>query len=374
MDQRPPRLASLDVLRGLTIVGMIVVNSASYLHYVSGYAQFAGLEHAAWRGFTLADAVFPAFVFMTGASIPLALAARGAPEQGIGGLDGPTLRRLLVRSGRLFLLGLILSNLYWMATPESVPFRPMGVLQRLALCFLAAAVLYKTLGPRARLILAVAILALYWPLTLLPFPDGATDLLKPGANFVGWFDRLVLGGHVYVPGPLGYDPEGLLSTLPAVAQALLGVAAGEWLMAPQSRNGRGALGLLIAGTACIAGGLVWGLAFPISKELWTSSFVLLSTGVALVLLAGLHQALDVEGRRLPGSGFLTDFGINAIFAYSLHMLASIMLTAHLLKIPYVWATPFVGDRAAALIPVAIFVGLIWMVVAYMRKRGWVVKV
>jgi predicted acyltransferase len=190
-----PRLASLDVLRGLTIVGMIIVNSASYLHYVSGYAIFAPLEHAAWRGFTVADAVFPAFVFMTGVSIPLAMAGRD--------LDGPTLRRLLVRSGRLFLLGLILSNLYWMATPESVLFRPMGVLQRLALAFLAAGVLYKTLGPRARLILAVAILALYWPLTLAPFPDGATDLLKPGANFVGWFDRLVLGAHTYVPGPLG---------------------------------------------------------------------------------------------------------------------------------------------------------------------------
>ena len=368
MDQRPqtdrPRLASLDVLRGLTIVGMIVVNTASYLHYVSGYAQFASLEHANWHGFTVADAVFPAFVFMTGVSIPLAMAG---PD--VRRLDGPTLRRLLVRSGRLFLLGLILSNLYWMATPESVLFRPMGVLQRLALAFLAAGALYKTLGPRVRLITAVAILLLYWPLTLLPFPDGATDLLKPGANFVGWFDRLVLGAHVYVPGPLGYDPEGLLSTLPAIAQALLGVTAGEWLL-----GRRGSRGLLIAGAVMIAGGLVWGLAFPISKELWTSSFVLLSTGIALVLLAGLHQALDLKGWKPPGTGFLTDFGINAIFAYSLHMLASIMLTAHMLKIPYAWATPLVGDKTAALIPVAIFVGLIWMVLAYMRKRGWVVKV
>lgn len=362
------RLASLDVLRGLTIVGMIVVNSASYLYYVSGYAIFAPLEHAAWRGFTIADSVFPAFVFMTGVSTPLALG------QGGDGLDGATLRRLLVRSGRLFLLGLILSNIYWMATPESVLFRPMGVLQRLALCFLAAAVLYKTLGPRARLILAAAILLLYWPLTLLPFPDGAVDLLKPGANFVGWFDRLVLGAHTYVRGPLGYDPEGLLSTLPAIAQALLGVAAGEWLLAPKSKNGRGSLGLLIAGAVMIVGGLAWGLAFPISKELWTSSFVLLSTGIALVLLAGLHQTLDIKGRKLPGTGFLTDFGINAIFAYSLHMLASIMLAAHILKIPYAWATPLIGAKAAALIPVAIFVGLIWMVLAYMRKRGWVVKV
>jgi predicted acyltransferase len=367
VDPRPrldrARLASLDVLRGLTIVGMIVVNTASYLRY-SGYAVFAGLEHAVWRGFTAADAVFPAFVFMTGVSIPLAMGGQGATS-----LDGAALRRLLVRSGRLFLLGLILSNLYWMATPESVAFRPMGVLQRLALAFLAAAVLYRTVGPRGRMILAVAILALYWPLTLAPFPDGATNLLEPGANFVGWFDRAVLGAHTYVKGPLGYDPEGLLSTLPAIAQALLGVAAGEWLLAR-----RGARGLLIAGVVLVVAGLAWGLAFPIAKELWTSSFVLLSTGIALVLLAGLHQALDVKGWKLPGAGFLTDFGINAIFAYALHMLASIMLTAHILKIPYAWATPIVGAKTAALIPVVVFVGLIWMVLAYMRRRGWVVKV
>ncbi len=363
MESRPPRLASLDVLRGLTIVGMIVVNSASYLHYVSGYAQFASLEHAAWRGFTVADAVFPAFVFMTGVSIPLALGGRGA------GLDAATLRRLLVRSGRLFLLGLILSNLYWMATPESVLFRPMGVLQRLALAFLAAAALYKTLGPRARLVVAVAILLLYWPLTLLPFPDGATDLLKPGANFVGWFDRWALGAHVYVPGPLGYDPEGLLSTLPAIAQALLGVAAGEWLA-----TRRGSSGLLIAGVAAIAAGLVWSVAFPISKELWTSSFVLLSTGIALVLLAGLHQILDVKDLRPPGTTFLTDFGINAVFAYSLHMLTAEVPGAGVLKIAYAKAVPVIGAETAALIPIAAYLALIWLVLAYMRRRGWVVKV
>jgi predicted acyltransferase len=357
------------VLRGLTIVGMIVVNSASYLYYVSGYSIFGALEHAAWSGFTIADSVFPAFVFMTGVSIPLAL-----PGQPGAGLDGATLRRLLVRSGRLFLLGLILSNIYWMATPESVLFRPMGVLQRLALCFLAAAVLYKILRPRARLVLAAAILLLYWPLTLLPFPDGAVALLNPGANFVGWFDRVVLGAHTYVRGPLGYDPEGLLSTLPAIAQALIGVAAGEWLLARKTGHRSAAWGLAVAGAAMIVGGVAWGLAFPISKALWTSSFVLLSTGIPLMLLAGLHQAIDVRGWRLPGAGFLTDFGVNAIFAYSLHMLASIMLAAHILKIPYAWATPVVGAQTAALIPVAIFVGLIWMVVAYMRRKGWTVKI
>lgn len=372
MDPRPkadrPRLVSLDALRGLTIIGMIVVNSAAFMFYAVDAPVFPALMHAHWRGYTLADAVFPAFVFMTGVSIPLAL---GSPGEG---LPGATLRRLLARAGRLFLLGVILSNIYWMATPDSVVFRPMGVLQRLALAFLAAAVLYKTLGARARLIVAIAILVLYWPLCLAPYPGGGVDLAIPGANLVGWIDRLVLGGHTYVKGALGYDPEGLVSTLPAIAQALLGVAAGEWLLVPQSRNGRGPLGLLVAGVALVVGGLAWGLVFPISKELWTSSFVLLSTGAPLILLAGLHWAMDLRGARPPGARILSDFGINAVFAYSLHMLTSEVPGAGVLKIAYAKAVPVIGAETAALIPVAAYVVLIWLVLAYMRKRGWVVKV
>ncbi|WP_425996494.1 acyltransferase family protein [Caulobacter sp. DWR1-3-2b1] len=358
---KPPRLASLDVLRGLTIVGMILVNSAAYLHYVSGYDVFPALMHSRWAGFTLADAVFPAFIFMTGVSIPLATAERG--------LNGVGLRRLVVRTGRLFLLGLLVSNIYWLATPESVVFRPMGVLQRIALAFLAAAVLYRLTGPRTRLTIAVVVLLLYWLLCLAPYPGGAADLMKPGASLIAFADRAVLGVHTYVKGPLGYDPEGLLGTLPAIAQALIGVAAGEWLAAR-----RGARGLALAGALLLAVGIAWGFAFPVVKDLWTSSYVLISSGAALLVLAALHQALDVKLWRVPGRGFLTDFGVNAIFAYVLHELASIILTAHMLKIPYAAASPVVGTKTAALIPVAIFIALIWSVVAYTRRKNWIVKV
>jgi predicted acyltransferase len=358
---KPPRLASLDVLRGLTIVGMILVNSAAYLHYVSGYDVFPILMHSSWAGFTLADAVFPAFIFMTGVSIPLATAERG--------LDGAGLRRLLVRTGRLILLGLLVSNIYWLATPESVVFRPMGVLQRIALAFLAAAVLFRVTGPRTRLTIAVVLLLLYWLLCLAPWPGGAADLMTPGMSLIAFADRVVLGVHTYVKGPLGYDPEGLLGTLPAIAQALIGVAAGEWLAAR-----RGARGLAIAGALLLVVGVAWGFAFPIVKDLWTSSYVLVSSGAALLVLAALHEALDIKLWRMPGKAFLTDFGVNAIFAYVLHELASIILTAHMLKIPYDAASPLVGTKTAALIPVAIFIALVWAVVAYMRKRNWIVKV
>jgi len=360
---RAPRLASLDVLRGLTIVGMILVNSAAYLHYVSGYDVFPVLMHSRWSGFTLADAVFPAFIVMTGVSIPLATPATGQA------LDGPGLRRLLVRSARLILLGLLVSNIYGLATPESVAFRPMGVLQRIALAFLAAAVLYRTTGPRVRLALAAGLLLIYWPLCQLPYPGGVADLATPGSSLVAWLDRAVLGVHAYVKGPAGYDPEGLLGTLPAIAQALIGVAAGEWLMAR-----RGARGLALAGLGLLVAGLAWAVVFPVIKDLWTSSYVLVSCGATLLVLAGLHQSLDVKAWKLPGTAFLTDFGVNAIFAYVLHELASIMLTAHMLKIPYDAAAPLIGTKTAALIPVAVFIGLLWAVLGYMHKRRWIVKV
>lgn len=360
---RPPRLASLDVMRGLTIVLMIGVNSAAYLHYVSHYDVFPILMHSSWAGFTLADAVFPAFILMTGVSIPLATPASERK------LDAGGLRRLAVRAGRLLLLGLLVSNIYWLATPESVLFRPMGVLQRIALAFFAAAVLFRTTGPRTRLTIALLILLAYWGLCLSPYPDGASDLMKPGASLVGWIDRVVLGAHLYVKGPLGYDPEGLLGTLPAIAQALIGVAAGEWLAAR-----RGARGLAVAGMLLLVVGVVWGLVYPVVKDLWTSSYVLVSSGVALLVLAALHQMLDVKLWRLPGRNVLTDFGVNAIFVYVLHELASIILTAHMLRIPYDVLSPVVGSKAAALVPVAIFIGLLWAVVAYMRRRHWIVKV
>jgi predicted acyltransferase len=360
---RLPRLASLDVLRGLTIVGMILVNSAAYLHYVSHYDVFPILMHSSWAGFTLADAVFPAFIVMTGVSIPL------ATPPGERGLDAKGLRRLAVRAGRLILLGLLVSNIYWLATPESVLFRPMGVLQRIALAFLAAAVLYRTTGPRTRLATAGIILLAYWLLCLSPYPGGAADLMKPGASLVAWVDRAVLGAHIYVKGPLGYDPEGLLGTLPAIAQALIGVAAGEWLAAR-----RGARGLAIAGALLLVVGIAWGFVYPVVKDLWTSAYVLVSSGAALLALAALHQMLDVKGWRVPGRSVLTDFGVNAIFAYVLHELASIILTAHMLRIPYDLLSPVVGTKTAALAPVAIFIALVWAVVAYMRRRGWVVKV
>ena len=362
----PDRLRSLDVLRGLTVALMILVNTAAYLKYVDGMAAYPVLMHSEWAGFSLADAVFPAFLFMVGVSIAAAMPAGAGLGEGRGG-------RIAIRTARLILIGLVISNLYWLADFAKVEFRPFGVLQRIGLVYGASAALYLTTGWRTRAILAGLILLAYWPLCLIPSPDGMpTDLWARGHNFAGGLDRLVLGSWRYVKGPEGYDPEGLLGTLPAIAQGLLGTLAGDGLSRSDPR--RRVPAMLAAALVMILAGLAWGFVFPIIKDVWTSPYVLLSSGLTLGLLALLHRLLDRPGGRLPGDTILMAFGINAIAAYVLHELASIILAGDLFKAPYRWAEPLVGGPLAELIPVTMFVGLIWASMDYLRRRGWVIRV
>lgn len=362
------RLASLDVMRGLTVVGMIVVNTAAYLKALGGgYGAWPVLLHSEWAGFTAADAVFPAFIFMAGVSIPLAL--RDKPT-----LDARQAGRIGARTFRLIGWGLMISNLYFLADPAANPFRPMGVLQRIGLCYGASALLYLASGWRTRAILAAVVLLAYWPLCLLPSPDGTpTDLRLAGADFTAWFDRAVLDGHAFVRGPLGFDPEGLLSTLPAVAQCLMGVLTGEWLLRRKADSAT-SLRLAGGGAALLVLGLGWSLAFPPVKAIWTSSYVLISSGAAMLALALCHWLCDVKGWRGPAAAFFTAFGLNAIFAYVLHELASIAVAGQWMRLPFRLALPYAGPELATLLCVAIFVAMIWVPVEYLRRRGWVIKV
>ncbi|MBC6982428.1 acyltransferase family protein [Caulobacter sp. 17J80-11] len=352
------RLVSLDVTRGLTIVGMIVVNAAAYLHYVAKDPVYPLLMHAEWIGFTLADWVFPAFVVLMGVSIGI------APAQEPG--------RVAARTLRLVLIGLALSNLYWMIDMQANAFRPFGVLQRLGLAYACAALLYRRLKPRTRLWLAGLALLLYWPLLLVPTPDGLADLHVAGANLEGWIDRTVLGVHVYEKGPLGFDPEGILSTLPTIAQCLVGVSAGERLRG--SRPLIAARDLTGAGVVLVVGGMVWAPFFPLIKGVWTSSYVLLSTGLTFVVLGATVVVCDLWRLRGPLTGFLTAFGANAVFAYVLHYLATVVLGWDIAAVLYRAGEPWLEPQAAALIPVAAFLALCWWPLSHMQRRGWIVKV
>lgn len=360
------RLVSLDVLRGLTVAGMILVNSAAVLHYGVGAKVAPILLHAHWEGLTLADLVFPAFLTMVGIAIPFSLrqqAAAGAAPAG----------QILARTARLILLGFVLSNLNWFASFASGEWRLFGVLQRIGLVYGACALLFLAAGPRVRLALIAVLLVGYWPLTLLPALDGlSTDIWQRGHNFVASVDRELLGVHRYVKGPEGYDPEGILGTLPGLAQGLIGVAVGELLIA---REGQRTRLLAAVGAAMLAIGLAWSLAFPIVKDIWSSPFVLATAGLTLLILAPLHHWLDREGRE-PGvaATAMLAFGANAIAAYALHQVTARVVTWDVLLLPFHATRGLLGDPVASLLPVLGYMVLIWAAMEGLRRKRWIIKI
>ncbi|MCC2975932.1 heparan-alpha-glucosaminide N-acetyltransferase domain-containing protein [Sphingomonas sp. PL-96] len=370
---RSPRLVSLDLLRGLAVMGMILVNSAAGMFYSAKAPVFPLLLHVRWDGLTLADMVFPAFLMMVGVSIPFSLAR----EQGQVGTRAAVERRICARALRLIVLGFLLSNIYWFADFASGSWRLFGVLQRIGLVYGACALLYWWCKPRTLATVIVATLILYWPLTLLPALDGLpNDLWVRGHNFVVSVDRVLLGagGHNYVRGPEGYDPEGLLGTIPAIAHGLIGVLIGIYLQArPERGSGKA---LAAAGAAMLLAGLVWGLAFPVVKDIWSSTFVLVTSGLTTLALAALHGLAD--GRdRLPGgwpATIVLGFGSNAVAAYVLHMLTSSMIGWDLLQRPYLWAAGVLPGQWASLLPVLLYMALIGWAMMWLRQRGWFIKV
>ncbi len=297
------RLRSLDVFRGATIAGMILVNSPG------NEMAYVPLEHAAWDGCTPTDLIFPFFVFILGASLYFSLSNRLA--QGTG--RAVLFRKVLHRTAALFGLGLLLNGFpYYHWSTLRIP----GVLQRIALCYFFAATLFLRFRLRTLLYLTLGILLGYWLLmTRTPVPGfGAGNLTRTG-NLAAYVDRTVLAGHLYRP---EYDPEGILSTLPAIATALMGILAGAWLGSGRSDQEK-LEGLLAAGAAAIVAGKLWGWWFPINKALWTGSYVLYAGGWALLLLALCYWLIDVKKREVWGKSFEI-FGRNAILAYCLHIL------------------------------------------------------
>lgn len=298
-SERPARLASLDSFRGATIAGMILVNGPGL------DAAYAPLRHARWHGCTAADLVFPFFLFIMGAALAFASARGGA-----GTPLGPVWRR----AGVLVGLGLFLN-----AIPNWHPatFRFPGVLQRIALCYVGAVLVRRALAPRGQAALAAAVLVGYGlALAYVPVPGFGAGVLTPEGSLSSYVDRLLLGKHTYYQGP--FDPEGVLSTFPAVVTVLLGGFAGEWLKGGRSPEEKCA-GLTAGGAVALALGVLWARWLPLNKALWTSSYVLTTAGWAALCLAAFYLLLDIRGRRAWATPF-SDLGANAIAAYVGHLL------------------------------------------------------
>ena len=359
------RVASLDVFRGITIAGMILVNNPG-----SWEAIHPPLAHAEWHGWTPTDLVFPFFLFIVGVSITLALsrrAERGGPRRDL-------YLKIVRRSAIIFALGLVLAGFpsYDLST-----IRIPGVLQRIAVCYLCAAVIFLNTKWRAQALIAAALLLSYWALmALVPAPGfGAGDLSTEG-NLAAYVDRAVLGAHTWKP---LYDPEGMLSTIPALVTALGGVLTGHWLRSRRSDLEKVA-GMFVAGAGCVVAGWAWGHWFPVNKALWTSSYVLLTAGLALQLLAVCYWLVDIKGHRRWAKPFLV-FGSNALAVYFLAELFSRVISlvsfardgggaVALQSLVYEKAFASWASPANASLMFAVCVVLLWLGVATLlyRKR------
>ncbi|HEX5520356.1 MAG TPA: heparan-alpha-glucosaminide N-acetyltransferase domain-containing protein [Longimicrobiaceae bacterium] len=309
------RLVSLDVFRGLTIAGMLLVNNPGSWSHLYG-----PLAHAPWHGWTPTDLIFPFFLFIVGVAMTFSFGKqveRGADR-------GELMRGAAKRSLKLFLLGIVLASFPWWGYAWSTVRIP-GVLQRIGLVFLLATPLVLWLGRRAQLAVAAVLLFGYWAaMMLIPVPGyGAGDLSADG-NLAAYLDRLILGtAHLWKQSKT-WDPEGLLSTVPAIATTLLGVQAGYWIRSERSQNAK-VVGMLAAGAVGIALGLLWDVVFPINKNLWTSSYVVFTAGMALVSFAVCYWLVDVKGWQRWSFPFML-FGVNAIAVFFASGLGARLLT------------------------------------------------
>jgi predicted acyltransferase len=362
------RLLSLDAFRGLTIAAMILVNDPGDWNHV-----YWPLLHAPWHGWTPTDLIFPFFLFMVGMSLTFSRRLE--------------LRPALARATKLVGLGLLL-NLYPYFPIAQLRFS--GVLQRIGICYLAAWAAKRWLRPRGLVLLVAVLVVGYWALmTKVTGPEGHPPNLEMQTNLSAQVDRVLLVPHVWSQTKT-WDPEGVVSTAPAVATTVLGLLAGLWV-----RSGRPpfatARGLLLAGLALIALGVLWGeaappwLLFPVNKGIWTSSFVLLTGGLAKALFGLTYWVVDVAGWRRWAVPFVT-YGKNAIAVYvGAGLLADTLLAIkwaradgalaslwqRLYEALYAsWLPPYGASLAWAFT----FVALFYLLALGMERRGIYLKV
>jgi predicted acyltransferase len=367
----PQRLVSLDAFRGLTMALMVLVNNAG-----SGRDSYMQLRHSEWHGWTLTDTVFPTFLWIVGIAITLSMGRRLA--------QGVPRSKLLVQASRraaiLFVLGLAV---YAFPNFNLGTQRILGVLQRIAICFLVASAIFLYTKVRGQICWLAGLLVVYWLLmTLVPVPGYGPGRLDVEGNFAHYVDHLVLGHHNYAP-TKDWDPEGLVSTLPAIATTLFGLLAGRLLMLGRSLTER-TKRLFLVGCVLLAAGLICNHWMPINKKLWTDSFCLFMAGLDFAVYAVFVRLVDGFGWRKPVRPMVI-LGMNAITIYMVSEFAAEILdsvrwqsaagTVSLQR--YLYHTLFVplaSPANSSLLYSLAFTGAMYLVAYLMYRRGWFLRV
>ena len=389
------RLVSLDVFRGLTIAGMLLVNDPG-----TWSAIYPPLEHAAWHGWTPTDLIFPFFVWIVGITTYMSMESRRAR----GATESEITRSILRRGAIIYLLGFLMAGFpffTWTPIPNNpdpsfldrvvdrlLHWRIMGVLARIGVVYIIAALIAQRTTLKQQVVTIVGLLFGYWfVMTALPVPDsgvlGQLALAKPETTMAAYFDRLLLdwsrfglGNHNW-SGSVTWDPEGILSTLPAIGTAMLGILTGRWLSQRRSIEER-LNALFAAGAIGMMAGLMWNWAFPINKGIWTSSYVVFTAGMASVALATIIWLVDMKKYDWWTRPFVV-FGMNPILAFvGSGVMARLIYS--LIKVPYdgrsvalqaaIYQSAFASwlePRNASLAFAICFV-LFWYVIVYVLYR------
>jgi len=370
------RLISLDVFRGITIMGMVLVNNPGSWGNI-----YPALEHAAWNGVTPTDYIFPFFVFIVGVAITLSLTKR--KERGDD--QKKLMLQIFRRAGMIFLIGLILHGFpYYNLSTIRIP----GVLQRIAIVYFFTSFIFLKTNVKTQAYITGGLLLFYWALlALVPVPGyGISNLsvsvLKDAAgntfapNLVGWLDYQLLPGHLWKVTKV-WDPEGILSTIPAISTALCGVLLGAWLRTNNDRTTK-VVWMFIFGNLGLVAAAIFDMWFPINKSLWTSSYVLFNAGMALHFFALCYWFIDIKGVTwwtkpfvVYGVNAITVFFLSGIVARSMGLIKvlnaageSVSLQSFLYQKYFLsWLAPLHASLAWAITFVLVMLGLMWILYA-----------
>jgi predicted acyltransferase len=363
------RYLALDVFRGLTIATMITVNNPGSWEHI-----YAPLKHSEWNGCTPTDLVFPFFLFIVGVSLFFSFAKYGMT------LNRASATRIIRRSLLIFIIGLFLNSFpQWMQDYSRL--RIMGVLQRIALAYFLGSIIVLTITRKYLPWLSLGILLLYWGILYF---FGGDDPFSLSGNITPVFDSFILGEqHLYKGFGIAFDPEGLLSTFPAVVTVIIGFLAGSMISGTEKT--KLPLKLLINGVIFIVAGLIWSLGFPVNKPLWTSSYVLYSAGWAFVIMAIFVWIIDIRGYTRWTSPFVV-FGMNPLFIFAFAGIWARILT-RVIRIQdrdtfingYNWLylnifQPLAGDMNGSLLFALTHIVIFWFICRVLYKNEIFIKV